>query len=419
MSMLIVPEPLFDAHMSVGAYRLRSHDGAKMLGIKDNHRQMDEAFIHPGLDIVEKIGLEPFTGGSPLFVELTPMQVMTGAPLSVKLPEDKLVCVIPASLASSAEAAEHICRLGDHGYKIALNGFPEDIQPAVKPYVEYVLLDHTQPNFYIRHARLTHQMRRMRTVIYNIPSVDAYNSLKRDNRALFSGGFYSKPITSGKSQLSPVKVNALRLLSQVNQEDFDLGEIVSTIERDPYLTVSLLRFINSNASGLKKQVDSIRQGVAILGQKAARQWAMVALSVTLGDDRPSEITRLALLRAKFAEDLAVCFELGVFQSSLFMAGLFSLLDVMLEKPMEEAVKEVALDARVTEALVEKSGPFAPVMELINAYERADWDEVSILMIKHNTDMAHVSKAYLDSLKWYQDLLQSIDEDSQAEEQPEN
>lgn len=414
MSIMIVPEPLFDSNMAVEAYWLRAHDGKKILGLKDNFFKMDDAFTNAGLDIVEKIGLEPFIGDKILFVDLTRTQLMIGIPMNMKLDGGKLVCIVPAELASDEEAAEHIRILGAHGYRIALDGVPENADPGALKYVEFILLDYKHPQFPILHAKVKSEMENKRAVIFNVPHTGAFNNLKQNTDTYFAGGFYSQPITSGGTDLSPVKVNTLHLLNQVNQEDFDLTDIVKIIERDPYLSISLLRFINSSASGLKRQVESIMQAVAILGQTAVRQWAMIALSVSLAEDRPGEITRLALVRAKFAEDLAPAFELGVFQPSLFMSGLFSLLDVMLEEPMDIAIKEIAVDEKVREALVEKSGPLAPVMELIYAYERADWDKVSILMIQNNTDMERVSRAYLDALVWYRKLLQSIDESADRE-----
>lgn len=417
MSMLIVPEPLFDQEMAVDAYWLRSHDGTKMLGLKDDYRAMDEAFIHRGLNLVERIGLEPFTGGKPLFVNVTKIQLITGVLNNFDLTHEHLIPVVSAQLAADAEAVAELRALGERGYRFGLDGFPESVDPAIAEHVAYVMLDFQQPQFFTTQHKLRLQMPFTRSVIYNVPDVEAFASLKRDKRALFSGSFYNRPLTRKDVQLSPVKINALELLSHVNEEDFDLRDIVRTIERDPYLAVSLLKFLNSNASGLKKQVDSIQQAVAILGQKAVRQWAAVTLAVSLGEDRPNEITRIALVRAKFAESLAVAFELGVFQPSLFMAGLFSLLDVMLEKPMEQAINDVAVDARIRQVLVEKTGPFAPVMQLIYAYERADWDAVSILMIQNNTDMAHVSQSYLDALQWYRALLQSIDQPGEAQDAP--
>jgi len=408
MNMLIVPTPLFDSKMAVEAYRLCSHDGEKVLGIKNDFRRMNEAFSNPGLDVVEQIGIEPFTGDKLLFADISRMQLMTGLPLNMRIEPERLVCVIPSELASDAEAVSCVKKIRESGYQIAMDGFPANTGAPMIQYLSFIMLDCSHPQFYYWFDQVYKRMRQLKTVICNIPDMESFAVLKKEHGAYFTGDFYSQPVTEGQQQLSPVKVNALHLLNQVNQEDFDLMDIVRIIERDPYLTISLLKFINSNAVGLKRQVESIKQAVAILGQKDVRHWSTVALSVSLADDRPSEITKLSLVRAKFAENLATAFELGVFQSSLFMAGLFSLLDVMLEKPMAEAINEVAVDDRVKQVLLEKQGPFAPVMELIYAYERADWDKTSILMIQNNTDIEHIGQAYLDALVWYSKLLQTID-----------
>lgn len=417
MSMMIVPIPLFDAKMAVESYWLYSQDGKRMLGVKDNFLRLDGAFSHPALEAVERIGLEPFAGDKRLFVPITTMQLMSGLLDRCKVGPKHLVCVLSPGCVSDPEAIREIYKLYGAGYQIALMGYPE--QGADSPAmgcVDFVILDYTDPRFagwYIQ-AR---QLPDTKPVIYNVPDMDVFNALKADCDAYFTGSFYSRPVTKGKAQLSPIKVNAMHLLANINDDDFELEDIVATIERDPYLSVSLLRYLNSTAAGLSRQVESIQQAVTILGQNAVRQWAAVALSTTLGQDRPSEITKLALVRAKFAEDIASAFNLGVFQSALFMCGLFSLLDVMLEKPMEEAIKEVAVSKLVRVALLEKQGPLAPVMELIYAYERADWDKASILMIQNHTDMEHISQAYLDALIWYRKLLQSIDRDTSPQQAP--
>lgn len=408
MSMMIVPIPLFDADMAVEAYWLYSQDASRMLGVKDNFLRMDGAFSHPALETVERIGLEPFAGSKRLFVPISTMQLMSGLLDKCTVGPKHLVCVLSPGCLRDEQAVQEIYALYGAGYQIALMGYPEEKadSPAMGC-VEYIILDYGHPHFardYVNTRRLADTM----PVIYNVPDMNAYQVLKSDSRGYYTGGFYSRPVTSTSGELSPIKINAMHLLAEINDEDFELDRIAETVERDPYLSVSLLRYLNSTASGLSRQVESIQQAVAILGQNAVRRWAAVALSTTLGQDRPSEITKLALVRAKFAEDIATTFHLGVFQSSLFMAGLFSLLDVMLEKPMEEAIKEVAVGKLVRVALLEKQGPLAPVMELIYAYERADWDKVSILMIQHSIDMEQISRAYLDALVWYRNLLQSID-----------
>jgi len=109
------------------------------------------------------------------------------------------------------------------------------------------------------------------------------------------------------------------------------------------------------------------------------------------------------------------FEKGVFQHSLFMAGLFSLLDVILKKPMEEAIKEVAVDNMVYAALVEKKGVLFKVLDFIYKYEHADWNNISIIMIQNNISGEDVNKAFVEALVWYHQLLISIDEEKAESE----
>ena len=89
---------------------------------------------------------------------------------------------------------------------------------------------------------------------------------------------------------------------------------------------------------------------------------------------------------------------------LFIMGLFSALDIMLEKTMEEALSMVQVSKNVKDALLEGKGEFAPVLDFIKRYEDADWTEVSRLMVVGNMDMDKVYEAYLNALKWYRDLI---------------
>ena len=83
---------------------------------------------------------------------------------------------------------------------------------------------------------------------------------------------------------------------------------------------------------------------------------------------------------------------------------------MLDKSMQRAIREIAVDARVKQALVDRQGPFASVLETISAYERANWNALSIILIRNNTDTERVSNAYLNSLIWYKGLLDSMKPD---------
>lgn len=408
MKLFIVATPLFDASMTVQAYCLCDRSGDSVLDSRAGHARMAAAFTSPGLDLVEKLGVEPLTGNLPLLVELNQVQLMTGMLLQKKIDPQHLICVLPAGLAMDETLLKKCEELKELGYTLALDDFPlNGIQSPYFKFMDYLILNSQNRRFPIIYKAVRSQLRDIKMIICGIPSMDDFGEYVKTPHALFGGSFYSQPITVGISEISPVKINALQLLSQVNQPDFDLADISKIIERDPALSISLMRFINSKAVGLQNRVSSIQNAVAILGQNAVRQWATVAIQVGLAEDRPGEITKLSLTRAKFAENLAGAFELGVFQPALFMAGLFSLLDVVLQRTMKEAMQEVAVDEKVRRALVEKDGDLYPVLELIYAYERADWDECSRLMIRRGVKVEDVNKAFVDAITWYNQLLTSI------------
>ena len=121
-------------------------------------------------------------------------------------------------------------------------------------------------------------------------------------------------------------------------------------------------------------------------------------------DKPNEITRLSLLRAKFAENLAAAFGLAMKADELFLMGLFSVLDVILEKPMEEALQMVQVSTKISDALIHGKGELAPVLDFMVQYESANWQEVSRQMLLKQIDMNKVTNAYRDSLCWYFQMM---------------
>ena len=210
------------------------------------------------------------------------------------------------------------------------------------------------------------------------------------------------PVKDSETDVSPLKVNYIELLNVVNAPDFDLQDAADVIGKDPALVISLLEMVNRMA--LNGEISSIRHAAAMLGQKELKRWINTAVTKELCADKPSEITRMVMIRAKFAEGLAPLFELAVASQELFIMGLFSALDIMLDKPMKEALDMVQVSKHVKAALLDGEGDFAKVLDFIRRYEDADWTEVSRQMVLNDIDMDKVYEAYLNALKWYRDLF---------------
>jgi len=409
MKTLIVAIPFFDSEMSVGAYRLNSRSGEKLLGMMESTLSLSDSVLTPGLDLVKSLGIEPLTGGCPLFVDINEYHLLMRVPITLNIPPEQLGCVISNKLKVDDVVLERCKELVSLGFKIAVDGLLDGhTKNPLFELVEFIVLDIRDFSLDIKFIETIKVLSRLKKVVLsNIPDKKTFNTLVDIPNTMYCGTFFNQPITKGVSKISPIKVNALALLNRLNEEDFDLGDIADTIGRDPSLSISLLRFINSV---MPRKIESIRNAVAILGQKDVKRWATAAISIQLADDKPNEITKLSLIRARFAENLASVFELGVFAPSLFMMGLFSLLDIILERPMEKAVEEVALDEYVKQALVDNSGELYKVLDFIHAYEHANWDGVAIRMVKYDLNLEDVTSAFVDALVWYKNLLDDIEND---------
>ena len=233
--------------------------------------------------------------------------------------------------------------------------------------------------------------------------MEAFENLKKTGGyQLYEGEFYRVPVTKGTHEVAPLKANYIELLNIVNNDNFELTDAADVIGRDTALTISLLQMVNRMT--VNSGITTIRHAAAMLGQRELKKWINTAVVNKLYADKPNEITRLSLLRAKFAEGLAPMFDLTAKTEELFLMGLFSVLNVILEKPIEEALKMVKVSDEIRDALTKESGPLAPVYELMKQYEAANWQEVSRILILRNIDVDTISEVYFNALSWYKKLI---------------
>ncbi|MDR1572072.1 MAG: HDOD domain-containing protein, partial [Clostridiales Family XIII bacterium] len=233
---------------------------------------------------------------------------------------------------------------------------------------------------------------------------DLFNDLRSRYKGLFEGPFYRTPLTRGRHGASPLQVNLINLLNTVRDENFEFDSVAEVIQRDPALTVSLLRLVNSAYFALKEKVKSINQAVVMLGQTETRKWITTAVAKLLGAEKPSEVTRLSLIRAKFAEGLAKKFGMEKEAQSLFLMGLFSVLDAILDMPIDEALDLVRVSDDIYAALVRREGRYAHVYQFMLDYEAANWNAVSRALILNDLPTSDIYEAYMGAMTWYSDIV---------------
>ncbi|MCH5337987.1 MAG: HDOD domain-containing protein [Acetatifactor sp.] len=405
--MLIALVPLFDENMAVKAYSVFSQKDNYFLDpMMQGTRQNDGAAVIDGLELISTMGIETLSEDKEIFVPVSNISIFSDVESQCDAHHDRIVFLLDNTIPPVPMYIDRLIELREKGYKLAIRKLAvsefEDYREVFK-LMDYVFLDNRR--IAIEKARIyfSKLYPNIKLCAGGIDSMDVFEKLKTiGGYQLYEGDFYRVPVTKGSHEVAPLKVNYIELLNVVNDANFELTKAADIIGRDTALTISLLKMVNRMT--VNSGITTIRHAAAMLGQKELRKWINTAVVNEMYADKPSEVTRVSLLRAKFAENLGPIFGMRDKIEELFLMGLFSVLDVILEKPMAEALEMVMVAGEVKDALINGSGRLAPVLNLIQQYENANWQEVTRLLLLDKKDVDSVNDAYKGSLEWYRDLM---------------
>lgn len=404
--MLVTLIPMFDENMVVKAYSLFTQKknnflNPMLLGTAYN----DGVTQIAGLELLDLMGIETLAKGTEVFVDVNNISIFADLEEQCHAPHERLVLLMDNSVKPEEMYIKRLKELKSKGYKLAIRKLGvADFEPyrEVLSLMDYVILNHKK--FDITKAKIYFEKvyPNVSLIACNVNDGEIMERLKADGGyKLYEGDFYRVPMTKGAKEVAPLKTNYIELLNMVNNSEFELTEAADVIGRDTALIIDLLKIVNRMSRN--GEIKSIRHAAAMLGQRELHKWINTAVAARLYADKPSEVTRLSLIRAKFAENLAPVFELAGRSQEAFLMGLFSVLDVILEKPMEEALEIVQVSKDVRKALLENDGMFAELRNFMKAYENADWQEIDRLSVIKGIDHEPVYKAFADALVWYREL----------------
>ena len=411
--MMLTLIPFFDRNMSVSAYSLFTRKNnflmnPSLLG----SRQFDGAAYVDGLELIQELGTTTLSGGKPIFVSLNNISIFSSLESECKNTNHAPILLIDQTFPPVSMYTDRIRELREFGYHFAMRNLPvhcyEDYAPILSQ-MDYILIDCQK----IDAVKASFYFRKLYPDICicasNIPDMETFGKLSpAETISLFEGTFFRMPVTRGEHKVSPLKINYISLLNLIEEDDFDLTKaaesrvLADIISQDTALIISLLRLANTRS--FNSEITSVRVAVSMLGQKDLTRWIQTTVIEKLCSDKPNELMRLSLLRAKFAENLAPVFCMAMRSQELFLTGLFSILDIILDCSMEEALSMVRVSGKIRTALLEHTGSLAEVLHFIVKYESAEWQEVSRQLVLKNIEIPDVSHAWVSSLQWYAKLI---------------
>lgn len=393
MDAFVARQPIFHGSKKLFAYELLFRTG------------MSNAF--PGIDggvatssllssSFFTVGIERISGGKLVFINFTEELLRRGVP--TLFPKTEIVVEVLEDVQPTEEVIAACRDLQQKGYLLALDDFVfrDNLQPLIDM-ARIIKIDfRLTPLEEIAEMLKRIKGGRCRFLAEKIETHEEFVEAKALGFHYFQGYFFAKPEILKNREVSPSQLTVARLICEVNRRDMEFRQLEELINQDVAISFKLINYLNSAYFARKQPVSSIRQAVAYLGERGIRMFVSLIVASRLVEQKPDELLRLSAIRGKFLEQVAIT--LGINEGELFMLGLFSLLDAMLDNPMEVLVGRLPLSVEVREALVQRSGSLAPFLLLVEAYEQCHWSDVDLRLQQLQLDPEKIQTFYLDAVR---------------------
>lgn len=386
-------QAIYDKELKVSAYELLSRSNDEHNEAFVGEHNANHATTVVMLNALTEIGLQQLVGNNPAFINLT-YDFLTG---KCKIPDlrNQLVLEILEDVEVTDDLVKAVKTLSDSGYMIALDDFiyHDKMLPLVEIAdiikIDILQLDEQGLRDHVKKLR-EHDVR---LLAEKVESQEEYDLCKELGFDYFQGYFFCKPKIV-KGQRAPAnKITIVNLLAQLQNPEVQIETLEELISQDLALSYRLLKYINSAAFALQREVNSIHHAIVMLGLNTIRSLANLMLMSNI-DDKPHDLLVIAIIRARMCEELAINHDKKL-KDTYFTAGLFSVIDALMDSSMEDIVSQLPLSAELKDALLKQKGDVGEALKCCIAFERADWENVKFKDLEEMT----IQKAYFNAVIW--------------------
>lgn len=387
-------QPIFDSDINIYAYALLFRQNAV-----DNQAEFndsDQASAQLILNALGQIGLKNLAGDHKVFINFSDtLLIQEGEPFFS--PRNVIIELLEEHTITPA-LIQTLKHLRHKGYTIALDD--HQFNPQMRPLEDYA--DIIKVDIQKHHlADVKDELTRLKSKGLKLlaEKVETYEQVKECDALgfdYFQGYFFAKPQIIHGQKLADNKISVLQLLSKIYQPNINFSDLSKIITHDVSLSQKLLTFISQNVPS-KYPITSIHNAVLRCGLDHLRNWAgLVAMSNMT--DKPNELFYLALARAKFCE-LVSEYILDPPKETYFTVGLFSVLDALMDQPLDSILEQLGLDDdHILEALMEQThSPLCLTLKAVKALELGQLD----FERPKDAPLTELTKRYLTAIQYAQ------------------
>ncbi|WP_018691826.1 EAL and HDOD domain-containing protein [Algicola sagamiensis] len=401
-------QPILDAEKSLYGYELLFRDS--LVNVFPDIDE-DEATSRMIEGSQFTLGIDDFTGSKPAFINFTLDTILKKYPFM--LSHEHLVVEILETVQPGKRLLEEVKELKESGYMLALDDYEhKSVWKHFFPYIDIIKIDvqvSTREDIEFLKKEIE-PFPQIKLLAEKVETNEQFQEAVELGFTYFQGFFFSKPEVVKSKALSPAQMTLAELLYETSKTEPDLPSITKIFERDVNLSYKLLRYSNSSIFRRRAEISTIKQALIVLGQKELKRFLSVLFTAQVSTDKPAELMRLSMTRAKFSEGLSELMAPNEDSSKAFLTGLLSLIDAILDESIENIMERLPLADDIKDALVKGEGKLAELIELIIVYEKAEWDAANTLIEKLSLDKEKVPDVYHDAAQWANQQMQALGEE---------
>ncbi|MFZ3277923.1 MAG: HDOD domain-containing protein [Candidatus Sulfotelmatobacter sp.] len=389
----VARQPILTTDEKVFGYELLFRDG-----IEDFFRSPDsDAASRSTLNSSMLLGLDVLCDGRRAFVNCT-REILLKDYVTL-LPAGQTVVEILETVPADDLVVAACRRLKEAGYMIALDDFAlGDPREPLTDLADIIKVDLRATSSDDAAAMVQrYGPWRCRLLAEKVETREEFMASKKAGFLYFQGYFFRRPEILTAHEIPANRLNYLRMLTAVSQPELDVRHLENLVKGEASLCYRLLRYLNSAAFGFASEIHSVRHALSILGESEVRRWIRLVASLGAGQDKSSDLVLAALVRARFCELLSPKIQHG--DSDLFLMGMLSLMDTILEIPMRQVLDNVPIDQECKAVLLGATSRLRPFYQLMLAQESGEWAAVRELSTQIQLSEGDVSAAYWQAMQW--------------------
>jgi EAL and modified HD-GYP domain-containing signal transduction protein len=392
----VARQPIFDREEKVFGYELLFRDGLENAFSGDA-----DVASRATLDHSLVTGLDVLCDGRRAFLNCTRDTIIKG--LVTLLPSTSTVVEVLEDVPADPDVLAACHNLKQAGYMIALDDYVAgDAREPLAEIADIIKVDMKLTTEQQR-ATLIKQFGpwRCRMLAEKIETYGEFARAREQGFVYFQGYFFRRPEMVATHEMPANRLNYLRMLQEVSHPELNVPGLEKLIKVEASICYRLLRYLNSAVFGFKSEIHSVRHALSILGEREVRRWVRLVAAVGAGQEKTSDLVLSALVRGRFGELLSPRVPHG--ESDLFLLGLLSLIDAMLETPMPQVLERIPLDQATKAVLLGQPSPLRPVFQLMLAYESGEWEAAEKICEGLRLSSEEVAGCYWQAQQWARDL----------------